>query len=152
MLEGPRFHTPRHHQPGMGICGHVVCGLRVQDRLHYLVPALADIQINRLGRFKQPIQMLSHKRPGSIVEPQALPDSIAKHETAVIDTDFRFCLGDDFAVQIDQDIFVPLIFLRLMRAHFFAHGVLLWRHARRIGSNFQAVTSPHPSSPIRDKR
>ena len=53
--------------------------------------------------------MFIKKGPFAVIEADPFPNSIAKHEAAIIDRDEGVGLGDNFAVEIDQDIFVARI-------------------------------------------
>ncbi len=124
MLEGPRLDPARDHQAGMGVGGHAVGVLRVDDGLFHLIGGHADVEVDGLRRLEQAVDMLVEEGPAAVVEPDPLPHPVAQHEAGVIDADQRLRLGHDPAVHVDQDRLVAGVLLGLVGADMVGHGVL----------------------------
>ncbi len=65
--------------------------------------------------------MVREKNPGAGVQPQALPDTIAEQEAAVIDRHLGLTARHDLAIDVDQDIVIaPVRRGGVSRGGFFA--------------------------------
>ena len=69
----------------------------------------------------------------TVVEPQTFPDTIAQHETAVIDRHKRLGFGDAAAVEPDLEVFVAGIFFGGVGCYFVTH--VSASHVSGISSN-----------------
>ena len=62
--------------------------------------------------------------PMAIVKPQAFPDTIPQHKSAIIDADHRLRFGHKRAVDIDQNVIIARILFGLMRGLGVIHGAM----------------------------
>ena len=62
--------------------------------------------------------------PMAIVKPQAFPDTIPQHKSAIIDADHRLRFGHKRAINIDQNVIIARILFGLMRGLCVIHGAM----------------------------
>ncbi len=94
----------RHHQPDMGAVGHPIGVQGALDGRHDMVPAQADVEIDRPRPSEQPVQVRLEEQQPALVQPQAFPDPVAKGEPRVEHRHHRLGARDQRAVHIDEHI------------------------------------------------
>ena len=106
----------------MGVIGHAIGRLCFHDGGDHLVPGAGDVQIDRLRRLEQAVDVFVKEGPLAVVKADAFPHAIAQHEAGIVDRDDRLRLGLQLPVHPDQDVFVAGVFFRLMGRNMVSHS------------------------------
>ena len=77
------MHGPLRAHTLTGGVGHSVCIADTVDKLLQALRVEVDVHVERLGALIQPREVLLEEYEHTLVEPQALPDTVPKHEAAV---------------------------------------------------------------------
>ena len=93
----------------MDVGGHIVGGERVVDRLRQLGAGFADVEVDEERGLVEAVEVFVEKRDMTVIEPEPLPNAISEHEAAVVDRDLRLIAVDDFTINVDQDVIVPVV-------------------------------------------
>ena len=69
------------------------------------LPVQADIHVDGFRALVEPIQVRFEKRYLAVVQPQTLPDTVAKHEAAVKHRNLGIRARHQFAAYVDENVF-----------------------------------------------
>ena len=111
---------------------HAVRGDSLVERTRQRRALQADIEVDRLGRLVQAVEMRIEERDSAPVHPQALPHSIPQNETRVEDRNQCLRPRTQLTVDVDEDVAVARVVGRMMRPLCHALHLLSSHRARGI--------------------
>ena len=116
ILRGRFLDAACDHQADMRAVVHVVGAHRAIERVGDLFARQPDVEGNRFRALKEPIQMFVEEDKDIVMQPQSLPHAIADQEAAVKDRNLGLITRHQFAVDVDQDVFVAFVGYRIVRS------------------------------------
>ena len=104
-----------------------------EEPLGEFVARQADIHVDRLGAFVEPVEMRVEERDAAFDQAQSFPDAVAEHEAGIEDRDDRLFARQQRAVDRDENSGVARIVGVIVRSG--AHGFVSLKPSSSLPGN-----------------
>ena len=100
----------------MDAVAHLVGVQAREEPLGQRVARQADIHVDRLGAFVEPVEMRIEEGDAAVDQAQAFPNAVAQHEAGIEDRDDRLVARHEAAVDGDENCRIARIVGIIVRA------------------------------------
>ena len=115
VLRGRLLVPACNHQAQVAAGGHAVFPYRLPKRPRQLLARHADVEGYSLRPLEEAVEVEVQQRQLAVVQPDALPHAVAHEEPGVEDRDPGLRPRVELAVDVHEDVLVPLVRQRFVR-------------------------------------